>query len=329
MSERTHPRLVGAFVLAAVALVVAGVVTLSSGDWFATRNNFSVFFPGSVKGLNPGAPVTFRGVQLGQVKSVDALLTGQEDPLVQIEVILELRADIVEVPEGVTPPFRGLDNSGYAAELIRRGIRARMLSTSLLTGQRYIELDFLPDEPARFGGLRPHFPELPTTPTAIEKLGQRVDDFLEKLAELPFDEMLEDVRTVIKSARQLLDSDDLRGALASADRALGEIPPIVSDVRSTLERFDRLAETLDGEIQTTASSGREAAAELRRTLERAERTLASLERSLNAADETRMDASRSLEELSQTLAVLRNLAEYVQTHPEAVVLGKPDEEAKR
>ena len=328
MSGRTHPRAVGAFVLVAVALILGTVVTLSSGDWLARRNNFSVFFPGSVKGLNPGAPVTFRGVKLGEVKSVDALLTGQENPLVQIEVILELQADIVQVPEGVTPPFRGLDNSGYAAELIRRGIRARMLSASLLTGQRYIELDFLPDEPARFGGLRPHYPELPTTPTAIEKLGRRADDFLEKLAELPLDEMLEDVRTVIKSARELLDSDELRGALASADRTIAEIPPIIADFRATLARIDRLTETLGGEVQATAASGREAAADLRGTLAEAEQTLQSLERSLAAFDETRIDASRSLSELSQTLSVLRNLVEYVQTHPEAIVLGKPDQEAR-
>jgi len=62
VNARTHPRLIGAFVLGAIALVLTAVVLLSSGDWFVHRDRFAVYFPGSVKGLNRGASVTFRGV---------------------------------------------------------------------------------------------------------------------------------------------------------------------------------------------------------------------------------------------------------------------------
>src|SRR5262249_52055008 len=51
MSARTHPRVVGAFVLGAIALVVAAVVALSTAHWFEPKNRFVVFFPGSVRGL--------------------------------------------------------------------------------------------------------------------------------------------------------------------------------------------------------------------------------------------------------------------------------------
>ena len=54
MSQKTHPRAVGAFVLGAIALVLGAIVLLSSGNWFEPKSLFTVFFPGSVRGLNKG-----------------------------------------------------------------------------------------------------------------------------------------------------------------------------------------------------------------------------------------------------------------------------------
>ena len=88
MSARAHPRAVGAFVLGAVALVLGAVLWLSSGDWFQPRDRFVVVFPGSVRGLNKGAPVTFRGVKTGEVKAVDAVLTLRKDDPIVIVVTL-------------------------------------------------------------------------------------------------------------------------------------------------------------------------------------------------------------------------------------------------
>jgi paraquat-inducible protein B len=163
VSQKTHPRAVGAFVLGAIALVLGAIVLLSSGNWFEPKSRFTVFFPGSVRGLNKGAPVTFRGVRIGEVKEVTAFLTGREDPLIQIEAVIEVRTNVVESPAGMARPFDGMTPAELAAALIARGARARLLSQSLLTGQKYIDLDFLPEEPARLAGIERLHPELPTT----------------------------------------------------------------------------------------------------------------------------------------------------------------------
>ena len=85
-----------------------------------------------------------------------------------------------------------------ARRLIESGIRARMLSQSLLTGQKYIELDFLPNEKARFAGLSRRYPELPTTTSSMEKLSQKGEELVDKLAALPVDQMLEDLRQALR-----------------------------------------------------------------------------------------------------------------------------------
>jgi paraquat-inducible protein B len=328
VSAPTHPRLVGAFVLGAIALVLAAIVLLSSAAWFERKVYFSLFFPGSVKGLDKGAPVTFRGVKVGEVKEVTAFLTGK-DPIVQIEVVVETRDEVFKAPAGVARPFARLAAQEIAQELIKRGIRARMLSASMLTGQRYIDLDFLPKEPARFAGIDSRYPELPTTPTAMEKLGDKAGQFLEKLAELPLDQMLEDVRTALRSLRELLESPDIRGALRGARRSMEALEPALVDARAALKDADALVKQLSGDVDSTGRDVRLGLADAHRTLERAAQAMDRLQRTLQGTDQAGLEATRALAELSQTLAALRNLAEYMQTHPEAVVIGKPKAEERK
>ncbi len=142
------------------------------------------------------------------------------------------------VPADLLPSASAKD---FASGLIARGIRARLKSASLLTGQKYIDLDFLPQEPARFAGLRPRYPELPTTPTAAERLGDRAEAIVEKLADLPLEQMLDDLRKTLVAAREVLESRDLRDAFAGANRSTRKMESTLVQVEAT---FRTAAETL-------------------------------------------------------------------------------------
>jgi paraquat-inducible protein B len=313
---------VGAFVLGAIALGLAAVVALSSGDWFAPKERFAVFIPGSVRGLNRGAPVTFRGVKIGEVKEVTAFLTGKDDTPIQIEVVVEFRGDVIEAPEGVDRPFAAARGAELARRLIAFGLRGRMLSQSLLTGQKYIDFDFLPEEPARVAGLGRRYPELPTAATSMEKLGRKGEQFFDKLGDLPLDQMLEDVRQALRSLRALLESEDLKGAVAGARRVTSALEPTVQDTRQAVGKARELIDTLSGEVKETSAGARDALRDLRKTLDRAEQAMARLEQAAEGTDEARVAAMQTLDEMSRALKALRNLVDYIQTHPEAVVLGK-------
>jgi len=329
VSARAHPRAVGAFVLGAVALVLGAVLWLSSGDWFQPRDRFVVIFPGSVRGLNKGAPVTFRGVKTGEVKGVDAVLTlAKGDPIV-IVVTIEIARNVVSAPEGAGRPFESLRGAELGQALVARGLRARLMSSSLLTGQKYIDMDFLPQDPPRFVGVKAPYPELPTTPTAMEKLGEKGEQLVEKLAELPIDEMLEDARLALQSLRSILESEDLRGAISGARRATNAVPPTLEDARATLADARKAIDTVAGEARDTGQELRDTLGKARATRDRSEKTLARLEETASGTDEARVTGVQAIEELKQTLRALRNLVDYVQTHPEAVVLGKPSEKEKR
>jgi paraquat-inducible protein B len=322
VSARTHPRAVGAFVLGAIALIIGAIVFFSAGRWFAERTRFSVYFPGSIRGLNPGAPVTFRGIKIGEVSNVRAVLTGRPEPLIQIEVVVEFVGDVVDVAPGVRSPFAGMTATAFAKALIDRGVRGRLLSQSLLTGQKYVDFDFLPDEPARFSGLNPRYPELPTTPTGMEKLGDKFEQFFDKLADLPLDQMLDDVRKALQSLRELVASKDLRAAFRKANRAMDEIPPTLQEARRTLAEARVVLDNASTQVEDTTGAAREALADLRRTLDRVGHSLDQLDRTVAGTDEARVDAMRTLDDLDRAMKALRHLVDYIQTHPEAVVLGK-------
>ena len=287
MSLRTHPRLVGGFVLGAIALVMGAVVVLSSGEWFVKRDRFALYFPGSVAGLTPGAAVTFRGIKVGEVKEVEPWATGREDHPIQIEVVIEIRPNRVKVPRGTQSPYERLDATELAQVFISHGLRARLLGQSLLTGQKLIDLDFLPKEPARFAGsgLGRQYPELPTTPTGIERLSNRAELILDKLADFPFDQMLDDLHRTLAGLRKLLESEDLERTLAGARTGAQELAPTLRELRQTLRDVRATVDSVGSEVQQLGGQGRKTLQEAQQTLARAEQTLGQLDDTLRNAGE--------------------------------------------
>jgi paraquat-inducible protein B len=328
VSARQHPRAVGAFVLGAVALLLVAIVALSAGDWLVPKDHFVVFFPGSVRGLNPGAAITFRGVKTGEVKQVTAFFTGQPKEPIQIEVLIELRRNLVEPKEGLQQ-YRQLHGTALALRLTEMGLRGRLLSESLLTGQKYIDFDFLPNEPARLSGFTRSYPELPTAPSAMEKLSARSEEILETVADLPVDRAMEDLRRALQSVSGVLDSPDLKGALAGARRSTEAVPPAIEDLRGAIADTRKLVNTAEADFHGTSGEAAETARRLRATLDNLDRALRRVDEVAGSSDEARMQAVRTLQDLSRTLDALRQLAEYLETHPEALLQGKPKPEVKK
>ncbi|HVO95516.1 MAG TPA: MCE family protein, partial [Terriglobales bacterium] len=90
MKTRVSPTLIGVFVVGAVAVLVAAIVGLGSGVWFRKTYEFVLYFQGSVNGLNVGAPVKYKGVEIGSV--TDILLQLEKPQPGRIPVIIELDA---------------------------------------------------------------------------------------------------------------------------------------------------------------------------------------------------------------------------------------------
>jgi paraquat-inducible protein B len=205
---RANPAVVGGFVVGAIALIVVGLLLFGGTGWFVQHNRYIAYFPGSVKGLQVGAPVDFRGVTIGEVTEIRVLYDPQKVSA-RIPVIMELDPTRIELTgrQGVETQPQDVER------LIEAGFRAQLQSQSLLTGLLFVNLDFYPDKPPRLAGGDEPYPEIPTIPSDLEQLQQTAGDVAARMPAL---------------------LDQLNGLLTELNQALdqtsGDFSSIVSDV---------------------------------------------------------------------------------------------------
>lgn len=332
MSKQANTKLIGAFVVGAVALIVVGILLFGSAKLFRTEKRFVMFFSDSISGLSIGAPVDFRGVRIGKVVDIKVILQ-KDDLSLHIPVIVEFEADKVRLDTSQAELKKILEQKGmttFVELLIKQGARAQLVMQSFVTGQLGIHIDFFPDKAANFVNAEPGYIEFPTVESSLSELAKAVQnipmseiaakllqtlDGIEKLVNSPeMKDTMVEVNQTVKSARALL---------ANLDRHVG---PLAKNADSTLEEARKfctyarqLAQNLDTNVQPIAAG-------LQETLKAAGATMKGANKAMDgiAGDNSpvRIELLRTLDELSSAARSLRVMAEYIENHPESLVRGK-------
>jgi paraquat-inducible protein B len=323
VSAKNRPRIVGLFVLGFLALVVAAVATISSGRMFAQWRTWVVFLPGAAGGLKQGAPVTMRGVQIGEVKDVDLFFLGKGHQ-VGIMVTLMVRRGSIRTLSGERM-VAALSDAEVVRQQVAEGLRAQLKSSSPIAGQKSIDLDFMPDRPPRFAGVQAPYPEVPTAATGMERLNEQLEATLKKIADFPVDEALSQLQGTLKSAQVLLDSGDLRGAVRNLNVTLATANRTLETANGTIGGVDGLL----GDVRHTANSANETIKGLQKTLDQLNGTLATVDRNVERTADTQLEAAHTLGEMRELMKGLRFLVEHLQQHPEALLQGKKTPEEKK
>jgi paraquat-inducible protein B len=301
VSQRANPVLIGAFGVAALALLVAGTVIFGTGAFLKQTTSYVMFFEGDVSGLRKGAPVTFRGVPVGKVGDIRAsLLRRGERVETRVAVYAELEPGVVEAQ---TEFATRQDDEVYRL-LIDNGMRAQLQMQSFVTGQLFVQLDFHPDRPAIFVGGDQSVRELPTIPTPLELVARSARQLLERIGELPLEEIIENLNSSLEAAGDLLASD-------SAQRLLDDLDTTTLDVGRVLER-------LDGRVAGVASDLEVTLAAATKTLER----LGVFLGDVGEDSELQYELETLLREVSGAARAMRVLAETLEQHPEALLSGR-------
>lgn len=308
MSRKANPRVVGAFVLGALALAVVALLVFGSGKMFRPKYRHVVYFDGSVKGLEVGSTVSFRGVPVGEVTAVWAVARAEheEEEAIFVEVLLDVYDDVVR---GDVPVASESEYYREVEYLVERGLRARLETQSLITGQRYVSLEFYPETPAERKGLNPDYHELPAIPTSTQELRRTLDEVLAKLEELPLEEILVELESALEGINRVVNSDELVDALTALNDGMAA--------------FQSTVETLESSITSMTADLDDSALEIRQTLVDARDALQAV-RGLVA--DGKVLQYETLENLNDTLDSIRLLAEYLERHPEALLVGKGDGE---
>jgi paraquat-inducible protein B len=250
-------------------------------------HTFATRFTGSIRGLSIGAPVEFRGIRLGTVKTIE-LGTDPHRPDVTVPVVLvdlepQRLANFANIEQ---PRATQLEQEEFEKQTVQRiehqvaekGLRARLMTGNLVTGQLFVDLEYFPDaepvRPGRYG----NYPEIPTLPNPLEGILQGFNKIIDKLEQARLEDTLENLNELVTSSNELIST-------------LGQNAPTI-------------------------------AAELQNTLAEAQDTLASLKAITSPDGEIGNELYNALAEITAAARSIRVMSEYLERHPEALLKGK-------
>jgi len=318
MSSRINYAAIGAFVLAALVLSAGTALYFGGAGWSKDRDRFVVLFDSSVKGLNVGAPVALKGVQIGEV----------------IEIGIEVNTDTIEA---VMPVTIEIDNAAirwtggsaqeqYRQELIDRGLRAQLRTQSLLTGLLYVQLDFFPEYPATYKNVETRYPQFPTVPTDFEEWTRAIE-------EMDFNKLFDDIKSTAAGLNRLVNSEQTQQLPGRIDSTLTEFAALSQQLRQDLDtlvpRLEAVLDqgtttlaTVDGELPQFNTALQDSLEKFNATLEQLNSTASGLDAALAADSPAMVEIVGAAHELGRAARAMRSLANTLEKRPESLLRGK-------
>jgi paraquat-inducible protein B len=319
MGRKANPTLIGAFVVGAIALAVGGLLVFGSGRMFKRTRTFICFFTGAVDGLTVGAPVKFKGVEIGSVVDIRLRVEGQPEADLQ-EIAKGIRIPvIIELDEGKLAAFGATAFSHDPArfkQAIDAGLRAQLNAQSLVTGLLFVQLDFHPDTPAEYV-LPPgsQYEEIPTVPTALEQLRSAAEDVMRRLDKLDFEGIVRSVTETVDGINRVVNAPALKATIEALPETVANVNKALASVRDLTTRLDTQAGPFLASLKTTSERTNDALAEMSTTLK-------SVQVFIEPTSPLAYQITSALQELTGAARSVRLLADYLERNPSALVRGK-------
>lgn len=322
MSRRASPALIGSFVLGGVLLAVIAVVAFGSGRLFRDTGTFISFFEGSVTGLDIGAPVRFRGIDVGAVRDVllDLPNAARTDRDLRIAVIYDLDRESLEsrgAMSRLADPF-DIDT------LLALGIRASLATESLLTGRKYIALDLDPENPAPLVPVEGSpYPEIPTVSTGFERIEDAVFGIISDLGAVPLDSLVTVATAAFADIGTLASSPALAAAIDRLPGTISRLDATLLDLQALLTRVDSAVVPMSEGIRLTTEQTTSTMRQLEATLADVGVVLDDVGGTFEPESPVLVEFERAMIELSGASRALRDLADYLERNPSALLRGRP------
>ncbi|MCB1752631.1 MAG: MCE family protein [Gammaproteobacteria bacterium] len=346
MSKRADPALIGVFVVAALAILVATIIYFGSGKYGGNWYRFNIYFQGNAAGLQVGAPVVLKGVSIGQVSSVQVGFYPEDEDFI-VPVVIDVDGDRILWSDS----FIAQNRHEPLQKLIEQGLRARLDLQSIVTGQLRVDLGFYPETAVVYRGRDGLHPEIPSIPSAMDELIRALQDFpVEKLTATSL-RIAEGLDRLVNSPKVTSILDELHAATVDVRSMVGALE------QQTLPAGEKIAVLLE-EVRVLVRDGRALMASLQRDLDNVtgdtrslikhldtglepaiadmRRAAASAGSAFNAADNTfkaanemigsdsplRYELLTLMRNLSDAARSLKTMADYLERHPDALVRGK-------
>ena len=321
MSKKANPTIIGLFFAIGLALAVTGLLIFSSRSLFHPQHKTIVYFNASLKGLNPGAPVKFRGVTIGSV--VDILIRHNQaatDFSMPVVIAIDKKLAQLKSDEQLR-----IGDKANLDQVIGQGLRARLDSESLVTGVLYVALDIIPDAaPPAFHQIKPEYQEIPSVTSDLQQL-------MASVAHLNLQGLSEKLGGILTHGDLILSQLDMPAINAGVTNLLGSANHVVAapdltnsltSLRRTLDQADVLVRHVDGRVGPLVDSATNTLNDARKTLANLRVGLQNISDLVGPDSAVRPGLAQALEELGSASRSVADLAELLKRDPNALLVGK-------
>jgi paraquat-inducible protein B len=265
------------------------------------------YFPGSVRGLAPDSEVTIHGLVVGRVLGVEL----RYDPATDT-VLAPVRYEVE--PErilGVATKTIFPTEAAAVEAVVKKGFRASLQSTSLITGAQAVAFDVVPDAPPATVTKEGEYFVMPiTSGGGFADLQASAATLLEQVNNVPFAKIGANLNGILKSVNTATSGPELKQA--------------VSELSGSLSAVQDVARKLDKGLTPTLTQLPALTAELTRTVGNANKLVQSVNAGYGDNTKFNRDLDRMMAQLNDTLRAVRSLADLLTRHPEALIKGRPE-----
>lgn len=321
MSKKANPTSIGLFFAVGLALGVVALLLFSSRSFFHPKEKNILYFNTSLKGLNPGAPVKFRGVTVGSVVEI-LIRHNQASTDFSMPVIVTIDKKLAQ---SKSDEQLEIGSRHKLEQLISQGFRGRLDAESLVTGVLYVELEIVPNAPAPvFHQLTPEYHEIPTIPSQVqqffdelsqldiggltEKLNRLLTRLDYTLSQVSVAEINTGVTNLLEAANRFVYTPDLTNSLTA--------------FRQTLDKAGTLLKRIDSRVDPLADSVTNVLHDAQKTLTGLRVGVRNVSELLGPDSALRPGLAQALEELSSASRAVADLAEFLQRNPNALLTGR-------
>ncbi len=294
MSARTRAAGIGLFIILMLALGIGMALLVGNSNlWNKSKQRYELVFDSSVKGLEIGAPVTLKGVRVGEVVSVNARFY-RDSNIPLNSVVVDINADRIHFDD---EPSTSLEDI-----LLYSDFSAQLKTQSFLTGLLYLELDVYSDPPQTIL-VDTSYPQIPTVPSNLDKL-------------YSFNEV--DFVQIAMNFQQLV--DNLQTFTSTPD-----FQALPSQFKTTLASIDKSFALVGSGADTMGKEVGVAIVTLQQSMKTMEDIAASIGYQLSADSPIVQSLNESLQSVSRAAKSMKQLTDMLEKNPEALITGKKGE----
>lgn len=202
---------------------------------------YKLVFKESLRGLSVGAPVTLSGITIGEVVDIRAQFNPQNDDFVA-PVTIQLDPARYGV-EFLSDHETTLEERRKTLQaFVGRGLRAQLKTGSIISGARYVALEFFPNTPPVTLDWSQLPLELPTRPGSLESIENGISDFVKKLNNVPLEQIGHNLNQTIVGVQGTLTNTDM--LLKDANKLIAPGSVLDAQMNSTLQQVGGAAQAL-------------------------------------------------------------------------------------